>query len=95
MSQCNQHGYYSGPFCLECTTGEHSAQDAGYRLFNEDRSLGQNQYASRYVDGRHGYPNFGEGLRFKGDPEDYHSLYIHIDDYDEFHRRVKKHRDER
>lgn len=51
MSQCDKHGYYSGPFCLECTTGEHSAQEAGYRLFNEDRSLGQNQYASRYVDG--------------------------------------------
>jgi len=50
----------------------------------------QTQYASRYVNGFLGeYPNLGEGLRFDGDPSDYHSLAIHKDDVDEFVRRVK------
>jgi len=48
----------------------------------------QSQYASRYVDGRHGDPNFGKGLRFKGDPSDYHSLGIHKDDVMTFVNRV-------
>lgn len=48
----------------------------------------QCQYGSRYVDGRHGYPNLGEGLRFRGTPADYHTLLIHRDDADEFVQRV-------
>ena len=49
----------------------------------------QSQYASRYVNGEiEGYPNLGEGLRFEGDPSDYHSLRIHQDDIEEFVRRV-------
>lgn len=49
----------------------------------------QAQYASRYVDGViEDYPNLGEGLRFKGDPSDYHSLRIHKDDVQEFVQRV-------
>lgn len=52
----------------------------------------QCQYASRYVDGRHGSPNLGEGLRFKGDPADYHFLMIHKDDVDEFVRRYHAYR---
>ena len=92
MSMCSVHKSYYGVFCSDCEEGEHSAQAAGYRLFNEDRSLGQNQYASRYIDGRYGYTNLGEGLRFKGDIDDYHTIYIHVDDYDEFHRRVNTHR---
>ena len=44
----------------------------------------QCQYASRYVDGRHGYPNFGKGLRFRGTPSDYHVLEIHKDDVETF-----------
>ena len=94
MPQCNLHGFFSGPFCSDCdeVDGPSSAKAAGYRLFNEDRKLGQNQYASRYVDGRHGHPNLGEGLRFMGDPSDYHSLYIHVDDYDTFRERVLQHR---
>ncbi|MDD2657050.1 MAG: hypothetical protein PHD04_00080 [Candidatus Pacebacteria bacterium] len=49
----------------------------------------QAQYASRYVDGViEGYPNLGEGLRFKGDTDDYHSLRIHKDDIREFVERV-------
>ena len=50
---------------------------------------GQCQYVSRTVDGRHGYPNLGEGLRFQGTPSDYHRLMIHKDDVDEFVRRWK------
>jgi len=50
----------------------------------------QTQYASRYIDGViPGYPNLGEGLRFKGDPSDYHFVKIHKDDIEEFVRRRK------
>lgn len=46
----------------------------------------QCQYASRYINGEiEGYPNLGKGLRFVGDPQiDYHSVYIHKDDVEEF-----------
>ncbi len=36
-----------------------------------------------------GYPNLGEGLRIKGNREDYHSVKIHKDDIDEFIRRYE------
>lgn len=51
----------------------------------------QCQYASRYVDGRHGFPKLNEGLRILGNPKDYHALTIHADDVPEFVRRVKEH----
>lgn len=55
-----------------------------------DRCGEQCQYVSRYVDGRiSGYPALGEGLRFEGDPKDYHDLKIHRDDVSEFVRRYK------
>lgn len=96
MSLCSRHGYYSASFCRECDSttppGPDAAILAGYRLFNEDRALGQNQYASRYVEGRHGKPNLGEGFRFKGvERHDYHSIYIHVDDYDAFRQKVRDH----
>lgn len=50
----------------------------------------QCQYVSRYVDGRHGKPNLGMGLRIIGDPADYHSLIIHKDDVEEFVKRYKE-----
>ena len=95
MPQCELHGYHRSAFCDDCDdiNGPGSAKAAGYRLFNEDRALGQNQYASRYIDGRHGYPNLGEGLRFRGDIGDYHDIYIHNDDYDTFRDRVRKYRE--
>lgn len=69
----------------------------GYVEFNKDRRLGQNQYASRNVDGRHGANNLGEGLRWKfregSDASDYHDIRIHIDDLEEFHRRYRKDQD--
>jgi hypothetical protein len=53
----------------------------------------QAQYASRYIDGRiPGYPNLGHGLRFEGDPADYHDVRIHRDDVEEFVRRWISHR---
>lgn len=62
-----------------------------YIAFNGDRSLGQNQYASRYILGKHGYPNLGEGLRWQNENGgNYHDILIHKDDYNEFHRRVKE-----
>lgn len=68
------------------------AEDEPYESFgNIARSrLGmQAQYASRYVDGFMGeYPNCGEGLRFKGNTDDYHSLQIHPGDVEEFVKRV-------
>ena len=67
----------------------------GYVPFNADRSLGQNQYASRYAHGRiNGYPNLGEGLRWKKlDSGNYHEIRIHLDDLEEFHRRVREYTD--
>lgn len=51
----------------------------------------QTQYGSRYVNGFAGeYPNLGEGLRFEGDTDNYHSLKIHIDDIGEFVKRFNK-----
>ena len=54
----------------------------------------QCQYGSRYVDGKiERWPNLGEGLRFKGNTNNYHSLKIHKDDVDEFVHRVKSYRE--
>ena len=64
----------------------------GFVAFNADRSLGQNQYASRFVDGRHGNPYLGKGLRWKGIEKGYHFIRIHADDLGEFHRRVNEFR---
>lgn len=65
--------------------------EKGYVPFNHDRRLGQNQYASRYIEGKHGSDNLGEGLRFSGlDKGSYHSILIHKDDLVEFHRRVQE-----
>ncbi len=47
----------------------------------------QCQYASRAISGVHGYPCLGDGLRFIGDPSDYHFVLIHEDDVEEFVRR--------
>lgn len=53
----------------------------------------QSQYASRYIDGVIGdSPNLGEGLRFKGDPRDYHFVKIHKDDIAEFVKRVREYK---
>ncbi len=54
----------------------------------------QCQYASRYINGEiEGYPNLGEGLRFKGNPlTDYHSVLIHKDDVEEFIARYEDHK---
>jgi len=49
----------------------------------------QCQYASRYVDGRNGDPCLGSGLRFEGDPKEYHSLMIEAEDVPEFVKRVR------
>ena len=51
----------------------------------------QCQYASAYVDGSSGAANLGAGLRFEGDPRDYHFLKIHKDDVDEFFARWRRH----
>lgn len=57
--------------------------------------LGQQcQYASRYINGTlPGYPNLGKNLRFKGEPENYHSVKIHKDDVEEFISRVEVYHD--
>lgn len=69
----------------------------GFVPFNADRRLGQNQYASRNVDGRHGSASLGQGLRWKfghsGDASDYHDIRIHIDDLEEFHARFQAERE--
>jgi len=54
----------------------------------------QCQYGSRYVDGCiPGWPNLGEGLRFKGNTNNYHSLRIHRNDIDEFIRRYETYKE--
>lgn len=53
----------------------------------------QTQYASYCIDGVvAGYPKLGDGLRFSGNPANYHSLGIHPDDIDEFMRRFHAYR---
>jgi len=50
----------------------------------------QCQYGSRYISGDiPGYPNLGEGLRFKGDKHNYHSYQIHKDDVEKFIHRYE------
>lgn len=61
----------------------------------------QAQYGSRYIDGRLGYPNLGEGLRFRAryggplDTSDYHFIDIHKDDVEEFVARYQAHKTSR
>lgn len=72
----------------------HEDED-GYVPFNEDRRLGQNQYASRYAKGILDNPDLGQGLRWKGlDRGDYHFIRIHKDDLEIFHRRVKAYKED-
>ena len=59
------------------------------------KQLGQQcQYACRYTGVGPGwfpeYPDLGQGLRFKGNIGDYHSLEIHKDDVAEFVRRYEE-----
>ncbi len=50
----------------------------------------QCQYGSLYINGFEGYPNLGEGLRFRNlDEGNYHAIEIHVDDITEFVRRYK------
>lgn len=56
-----------------------------------DRLHMQTQYAARYIRGRGTEPGFGQGLRFEGDPADYHDVYVHKDDLEEFVTRVTEH----
>ena len=59
----------------------------------------QCQYASRYVYGAiEGYPNLGDGLRFKEYEEgknNYNALQIHIEDVPEFIKRYKSYLEEK
>jgi hypothetical protein len=50
----------------------------------------QAQYGSRFafIEWADEYPFCGEGLRFKGDSDDYHSVKIHKDDVFTFVARV-------
>lgn len=68
------------------------ADEDGYVPFNEDRRLGQNQYASHYAKGLDRSPDLGQGLRWKHLHDrggDYHRIRIHQDDLETFHRRVE------
>ena len=56
----------------------------------------QSQYLSWYVDGFFGiddYPKLGDGLRVKGDSDNYHTMMIHKDDINEFVKRYKDYQD--
>ena len=54
----------------------------------------QAQYASRAIDGEDGYPHLGAGLRFRGDPRDYHFVLIHADDVETFVARWKANKEQ-
>lgn len=54
----------------------------------------QCQYGSRYLHGTiDAYPNLAEGIRIKGDPFNYHSVYMHIDDVPIFLERYRNHQE--
>ena len=81
-----------------------AAEDAVWVDFGRvahDRLKMQCQYASHYIDGRNGSPNFGEGLRWREhstrgpvDARDYHDIDIHRDDVETFVERVNQYRRE-
>ena len=79
---------------------EFKADEDGFVSFGEVAGKileGTTQQISRYADGRleeDGFPNLGEGLRFKGKMDAYHFLRIHKDNIEEFAQRVEKHWDE-
>ncbi|MDD5589998.1 MAG: hypothetical protein PHQ47_02390 [Candidatus Portnoybacteria bacterium] len=71
------------------------ADEDGFVNFGDvsRRLLGkQAQYGSRYINDafKSEYPQLGEGLRIKGNPDDYHSIRIHKDDVEEFVRRYNE-----
>lgn len=53
----------------------------------------QNKSVASLLDGDEGTGdyNLGKGIRFKGSSGNYSEMKIHIDDLDEFVRRVKEH----
>lgn len=56
----------------------------------------QTQYGSRYIDGAFGeYPKLGEGLRVKGNSDNYHNIKIHKDDIDEFVKRYREYQEQK
>ena len=64
----------------------------GWVRFGEvarDRCGEQAQYAARAIDGRCDYPHLGAGLRFRGDPRNWHFVLIHADDVETFVERWK------
>lgn len=77
----------------------HNEKAGEYICFGDlsRNEMGQQcQYGSRYVHGRiDGYPNLAEGLRVKGDPFDYHSLRMHVDDIPIFMQRYCEHKESR
>lgn len=73
---------------------EHDAVYTSFGRLARTRCHDQAQYASRAVDGRHGYPLLGDGLRFLGTTTEYYDLWIHEDDREEFVARWEKHQRE-
>lgn len=55
----------------------------------------QAQYGSRFVNGSNGCPDLGEGLRFRGEVWNYHSLEIHKDDIETFVDRYHQYIDQK
>jgi hypothetical protein len=54
----------------------------------------QCQYASRYIQGKHGSPTLGTGLRFQNlNTGSYHDILIHRDDVAEFVQRYQQERE--
>ncbi len=72
------------------------ADEAGYvptASFVTQELGRQNKSVAALLDGEEGTAdyNLGEGIRFQGISGNYPEMKIHIDDLDEFVRRVKEH----
>jgi hypothetical protein len=49
----------------------------------------QTQIAYYYLKGLAGHPEFGKGLRYKDHESNYHEVWIHLDDVQEFTKRIQ------
>ncbi len=72
----------------------HGADPSEWVCFGDlaRNEMGQQcQYGSRYIDGSiEGWPCLGTGLRFRGSPENYHAVRMHVDDIPVFMQRYRE-----
>lgn len=83
ISKADQQGMLPvGEFATKVLKLEVEPQDIATLLDGKKRKIDVNNIEAPEI-------NLGQGLRFNGTSEDYLGMNIHIDDLDEFVRRVK------